>query len=63
MDREALVTTRVGGTVIKNQLFSKKRRRHKRYASHPWVGKILWIRNWHPTPIFLPGKFHGQRSL
>ena len=25
--------------------------------------KILWRRKWHPTPIFLPGKSHGQRSL
>ena len=22
-----------------------------------------WRRRWHPTPVFLPGKFHGQRSL
>ena len=22
-----------------------------------------WIRKWHPTPVFLPGKFHGQRGL
>ena len=29
----------------------------------PWVGKILWRREWQPTPVFLPGKFHGQRSL
>ena len=28
-----------------------------------WVGKILWIRKWQPTPVFLPGKSHGQRSL
>ena len=21
------------------------------------------VRKWHPTPVFLPGKFHGQRSL
>ena len=27
------------------------------------VGKILWSRKWQPTPVFLPGKFHGQRSL
>ena len=26
-------------------------------------GKILWKREWQPTPIFLPGEFHGQRSL
>ena len=29
----------------------------------PWVGKIPWRRKWHPTPLFLPGKSHGQRSL
>ena len=23
----------------------------------------LWRRKWHPTPVFLPGEFHGQRSL
>jgi len=26
-------------------------------------GKIPWRRKWQPTPIFLPGKFHGRRSL
>ena len=29
----------------------------------PWVGKILWRRKWQPTPVFLPGKSHGQRML
>ena len=28
-----------------------------------WVRKIPWRREWLPTPIFLPGKFHGWRSL
>ena len=28
-----------------------------------WVRKIPWRRKWHPTPVFLPGKSHGQRSL
>ena len=28
-----------------------------------WVGKISWRREWLPTPVFLPGKSHGQRSL
>ena len=28
-----------------------------------WVGKIPWKRKWQPTPVFLPGRFHGQRSL
>ena len=30
---------------------------------NPGVGKISWRREWLPTPIFLPGEFHGQRSL
>ena len=29
----------------------------------PWVGKIPWRMEWQPTPVFLPGEFHGQRSL
>ena len=29
----------------------------------PWVGKIPWRRKWQPTPVFLPGKSHGWRSL
>ena len=29
----------------------------------PWVGKIPWRREWLPTPVFLPGEFHRQRSL
>ena len=28
-----------------------------------WVGKIPWRREWQPTPVLLPRKFHGQRSL
>ena len=30
---------------------------------NPGVGKISWRRKWQPTPIFLPGKSHGWRSL
>ena len=37
-------------------------RRHKRWGFNSWVGKIPWSRKWQPTPVFLPGKFHGQRS-
>ena len=29
----------------------------------PWVRKIPWRREWQPTPVFLPGESHGQRSL
>ena len=35
----------------------------RRPESNPWVAKILWRRAWQPTPVFLPGEFHGQRSL
>ena len=26
-------------------------------------GRFLWRRKWQLTPVFLPGEFHGQRSL
>ena len=29
----------------------------------PWVGKIPWRREFLHTLVFLPGEFHGQRSL
>ena len=38
-------------------------RRHKRRGFNSWVGKIPWRRAWQPTPIFLLGEFHGQKSL
>jgi len=38
-------------------------RRHKRCTFNPWVGMIPWRRAWQPTPGFLPGRSHEQRSL
>ena len=35
----------------------------RRPGFDPWVGKIPWRRKWQPTPVFLPGESHGQRSL
>ena len=32
-------------------------------AFDPLIGKIPWMRAWKPTPVFLSGKSHGQRSL
>ena len=29
----------------------------------PWVRKSPWRRKWQSTPVLLPGKSHGQRSL
>ena len=28
-----------------------------------WVRKMPWRRRWQPAPVFLPGSFHGQRSM
>ena len=44
-----------GGSVVKNQ--------YRRCRFDPRVGKIPWRRKWQPTPVFLPGKSHGQRRL
>ena len=38
-------------------------RRCKNNRFDPWVGKNPWRRKWHPTPVFLPGKCQGERSL
>ena len=35
----------------------------RRRGFDPWVGKIPKRREWQPTPVFLPGKSHGQRNL
>ena len=35
----------------------------RRSRFNPWVRKIIWRRKWQPTPVFLPGEFHGQRNL
>ena len=37
--------------------------RETQISLDPWVGKIPWRREWLHTPVFLPGKFHGQGSL
>ena len=50
-----------GGTVVKES--SGQCRRLKRHGFNPCVGKIPWNRKRQPTPVFLPGKSHGQRSL
>ena len=35
----------------------------RRYGFDSYVGKIPWRRAWQSTPVFFPGKYHGQRSL
>ena len=34
----------------------------RRSGFSPWLEKT-WSGRWQPTPLFLPGKFRGQRSL
>ena len=41
----------------------RKHRKRKRFRFDPWVRKFPWSRKWQPTPVFLPEKFQGQRSL
>ena len=40
-----------------------QRRICKRHRFNPWVGKISWRRASQPTPVFLPGESHWQKSL
>ena len=37
--------------------------RSRRHRFDPWVGKISWRKRWQSMPVFLPGKFHWERSL
>ena len=38
-------------------------RRRKRCGFDSWARKVPWKRAWQPTPVFLPGESHCQRSL
>ena len=49
-----------GGSVVKNTPLMQEM---QRWGFSPWVRKISWSRKWQPTPVFLPGISHGQRSL
>ena len=50
-----------GGIVVNNLLANAGEA--KDAGSIPWVRKIPWRRKWQPTALYLPGNFHGQRSL
>ena len=45
------------GSMVKNLPLSR------RHWFNPWVRNIPWRRKWQPTPAFLSGKSHAQRSL
>ena len=49
-----------GASGKKSACQCKKRKRHR---FDPWLGKVPWSRKRQHTLVFLPGKFHGQRSL
>ena len=49
-----------GGAMVKNAPANAGDRKH---GLNPLVGKVPWSRKWQPTPVFFPGKVHGQRSL
>ena len=50
-----------GGASGKESACQYRNSRRHRFA--PWVRKIPWRSKWQPTPVFLPGESHGQRSL
>ena len=50
-----------GGAVVNN--LPANAGKTQRGWFNPWAGKIPWRRAWQPTPVFLPGESHGQRSL
>ena len=50
------------GSGSSDSVTSQAGRRCRRPEFDPWVRKIPWRRKWQPTPVLLPGKFHGQRG-
>jgi len=48
-----------GGLDSKESACEKK----KRPGFDHWVGKVLWIREWQPTPVFLPGESMDRGGL
>ena len=61
-----MLDTQVGVGIKKSRYFNPKgvRLRRKSLFCVFHVGTVSeWRREWHPTPVLLPGKSHGQRSL
>ena len=50
-----------GSTVVKNPSANTGDARDPGLI--PGLGRIPGGKKWQPTPVFLSGKFHGQRSL
>ena len=51
----------LAGSAVKESAYKCSRCRRRGFE--PWSGKIPWRRKWQLTPVFLPEKSHGQRSL
>ena len=51
----------LGGSVVKRIYLPKQELQETQVRL--LVGKILWRRKWQSTPVCLPGKSHGQKSL
>ena len=47
---------------LKGEESSCQCRRGRRCGFYPLIRKIPWRRKWQPSPVFLPGKSHGQRT-
>ena len=45
------------------QSMGSQRVGHDRATSLSFFLLVYWRRRWHPTPVLLPGKSHGRRSL
>ena len=52
-----------GGLVVKTACNVGDHLQCRRPRFSPGVRKICWRRKWQPTPVLLPGKPHGERSL
>ena len=59
--KSQLINGFLGCAVVKNLPANDEEL--KKCGFDPWVRNIPWRRKWQPTPVFLPGNFHGQRSL
>ena len=51
-----------GGTIITSNRIHPPIQETQRCGFNPWVRKIPRRRKWQPTPVFLSGRSHGQRS-
>ena len=61
--READLHLSLASQVAQWQRIHLQCRRHRILEFSPRIGKIPWRRKWQPTPVFLPGKSHGQSNL